>query len=86
MVLVSLSLNPNPAPTQTNPTGLRGAINFTLIFFFFLSFFFLDYQKGHRRRQPRKLNFGMQLYFEPTKLNMKKKIGDTPPPPLQMQF
>ena len=34
-ILVSSSLN--PAPTQINPTGIRGAINFTLIFFFLSS-------------------------------------------------
>jgi hypothetical protein len=50
-LLVSLSLNPNPAPALSKPIGLRDAFNFTR---FFSSF--LTYQKYPKRRSGRILH------------------------------
>ena len=79
-MLVCLSLNffgsaLTTAPTSTSArAGAKEAINFIETCFLFV----VSNQKTTTSKQHKKLKFGMQSYFNPTKRNMKKNWGYLP--------
>ena len=81
---ITLNLNelfrPQPQPQSQLELGLRKLlISLKLALPFALC---VSNHKTTTSKQHRKLKFGMQSYFNPTKRNMKNKIGVTPPPPV----
>ena len=67
------------APTSAS-AGAKEASNFTE--FCFVVVFVVSNHRTTTSRHTRKLKFGMQAYFNPTRRNIKKKIGVTCPPPI----
>ena len=74
---------PEPQPQLKSQPELEAkeAINFMEFFSLVVLFFFVSNHKSTTSRQPRRVKFDMQAYFNPTKRNLKKKIGVTWPPP-----
>ena len=77
--MVSLSLNPSSKLKAQPELQAKEAINFMK---FLCCCCLVSNHKSTTSRQPRRVKFDLQAYFNPTKRNLKKKIGVTWPPSL----
>ena len=79
--ILLVSLSPNPSSNLSLSWRLRKPLNLWKCCCFGVVLLVSNH-KSTTSRQPKKVKFDMQAYFNPTKRNIKKKIRFNPPPPI----